>query len=73
MRWQGGRESDNVEDRRGVPGGPVVFGGIGTLVIVLLAAYFGIDPRPLLQMQQQASNRPPLRATPRQETESTTS
>jgi hypothetical protein len=52
MRWQGGRESDNVEDRRGMPGGRVMFGGIGTLVIILLAAYLGIDPRPLLQQQQ---------------------
>lgn len=64
MRWQGGRESDNVEDRRRAPGGPVMFGGIGTLVIVLLAAYFGIDPRPLLQMQQQAQQQAPAPGAP---------
>ena len=53
MRWRGGRESDNVEDRRGMPGGPVVVtGGIGTLLIVLLALFLGVDPRPLLLQQQ---------------------
>jgi len=49
MRWQGGRESDNVEDRRGMPGGPtVITGGLGTLVIILVALYFGVDPQALL-------------------------
>jgi uncharacterized protein len=52
MRWGDGRRSDNVEDRRGagVPRGVVVGGGgIGTIVLVLLAMYFGIDPGVLLQ------------------------
>ncbi len=48
MRWSGGRRSENVEDRRGMPGGPVL-GGIGTIVLLLLAWYLGIDPTPLLQ------------------------
>lgn len=53
MRWQGGRESDNVEDGRGAPGGPVMIGGgLGTLVIVLIALYFGVDPQMLLGPQQ---------------------
>lgn len=51
MRWRGGRESDNVEDRRGMPGGMVVGGGLGTLVIILIAIFLGIDPRPLLNQQ----------------------
>ncbi len=51
MRWKLGRRSDNIEDRRGV-GVPVVAGGgIGTLVVVLLALYFGFDPGPLLQVE----------------------
>ena len=58
MRWRGGRESENVEDRRGMPGGPVAIGGIGILVIILLAAFLGIDPRPLLQQQQQGGPMP---------------
>lgn len=49
MRWQGGRESENVEDRRGMSPA-AIGGGIGTLVVILLAMFFGIDPRPLLQI-----------------------
>ncbi|OJW20224.1 MAG: hypothetical protein BGO49_04775 [Planctomycetales bacterium 71-10] len=49
MRWQGGRESENVEDRRGMSPA-MVGGGIGTLIIILLGLFLGIDPRPLLQI-----------------------
>jgi len=50
MKWQDLRRSDNVEDRRGfrVPGG-AVGGGIGTLVVVVVALLLGVDPRGLLQ------------------------
>jgi uncharacterized protein len=50
MRWSGGRRSDNIEDRRGmsVPLG-VAGGGIGTVVIIVLALFFGVDPGALLQ------------------------
>lgn len=49
MRWRGDRESDNVEDRRGMPGGPVMItGGLGTLAIIVVALLFGIDPQALL-------------------------
>ena len=49
MRWEGGRESDNVEDRRGTrAGGPmVVTGGFGLLLVIVLALVFGIDPQML--------------------------
>jgi predicted metalloprotease len=51
MRWQMGRRSENIEDRRGMPvgRGAAVGGGIGTLVLVLLALYFGVDPSVILQ------------------------
>ena len=49
MRWMGGRQSDNVEDRRGFGGPLVAGGGIGTVVLVLLALFFGFDPRVILQ------------------------
>jgi len=50
MRWQMGRRSDNIEDRRGIgAGGVAVGGGIGTLVLVLVALYFGVDPSVVLQ------------------------
>lgn len=51
MRWESGRRSDNVEDRRGrsVSRG-VVGGGIGTVILALVAMYFGIDPSVILNM-----------------------
>jgi predicted metalloprotease len=50
MRWQGGRESENIEDRRGfgVSRG-IAGGGIGTVVLLLVGLFFGIDPSVLLQ------------------------
>jgi hypothetical protein len=49
MKWEGQRQSDNVEDRRaGGGGGGIRLGGgigIGTIVIALLASWiFGINP-----------------------------
>jgi uncharacterized protein len=49
MRWEGRRRSSNVEDRRGAGGRAVVGGGIGTVVLVVLALALGIDPSALLQ------------------------
>lgn len=56
MRWEGDRQSDNVEDRRGEGGGGGGFGGfggrsigIGTLVIALVGGWiFGINPMTIL-------------------------
>ena len=58
MRWQGRRESDNVEDRRGespAPTGggsgfriPAGKGGIVLLIVVVVAGYYGYDLTPLL-------------------------
>lgn len=52
MRWENGRQSDNVEDRRGMSGGArrVVGGGIGTILLALVAMYFGVDPSVVLNM-----------------------
>lgn len=60
MRWQGGRESENVEDQRGGGGGrfPLAAGGgIGTILIVVVALFLGADPRDVfrLVMQRQAA------------------
>ena len=50
MRWRGERQSANIEDRRGLSGGKVaVGGGIGTIVILIIALLFGADPRQLLE------------------------
>ena len=55
MRWEGNRQSENVEDRRGAGpfGGGFGFGGrsigVGTIVIALVAGWiFGINPLTLL-------------------------
>jgi len=50
MRWGAGRRSENVEDRRGMPiSRGIVGGGIGTIILVVAALYFGIDPTVILQ------------------------
>lgn len=50
MRWEGGRRSTNVEDRRGMRARPAALGGgLGTIVLILVALYFGVDPTFLLQ------------------------
>jgi uncharacterized protein len=49
MKLDDERRSSNIEDARGGGFGlPVIGGGIGTLVIVLIAAFFGVNPRQLL-------------------------
>ncbi len=54
MRWRGERQSDNVEDRRGMSmsrgakvGG---IGGLGLLALVVIGLFMGIDPSTLLQL-----------------------
>jgi predicted metalloprotease len=51
MRLDEEQESQNVEDRRGhrISRGGMVGGGIGTIAIVLIALFFGVDPSILLQ------------------------
>lgn len=40
MKWQGGRRSSNVDDRRGMSGGRMVLGGGAIGVVVLLISLF---------------------------------
>ena len=49
MRWRGERQSSNIEDRRGIGGRVAVGGGLGTIVVLILALLFGADPRQLLE------------------------
>ncbi|MDD1677344.1 MAG: neutral zinc metallopeptidase [Methanomicrobiales archaeon] len=52
MRWNQGRRSGNVEDRRSsrIPGGVAGgLGGIGLILILLLVIALGIDPGQVLQ------------------------
>ncbi|MCL4246356.1 MAG: neutral zinc metallopeptidase, partial [Candidatus Dadabacteria bacterium] len=50
MRWRMGRRSTNVEDRRGVRlgGRGAAGGGIGLLIILVIAVLLGADPVKLL-------------------------
>jgi predicted metalloprotease len=58
MKWEGNRESDNVEDRRGEDGGGGGgFGlggrsiGIGTIAIALVGSYFlGVSPMTIINL-----------------------
>jgi predicted metalloprotease len=53
MRWESGRRSENVEDRRGFHvSRRVAGGGIGTIVLVLVALYLGVDPSVILDQTQ---------------------
>jgi hypothetical protein len=61
MRWELGRRSQNIEDRRGMPGGMGGIargggiGGLGLIALLLLSWAFGIDPTLLLQDLSQGS------------------
>lgn len=59
MRWQNRRLSDNVEDRRGGGGGGMrnigIGGGIGGIIIIVLALLFNQDPQQALQSIQQGT------------------
>ncbi len=73
MRWKDQRRSENVEDRRGLtPAGIAIGGGIGTLLIALVAIFFGADPRQVLNLIQQnnpqaAPNQGEVKASPEEE------
>ena len=51
MRWKNLRRSENVNDQRGGGGGGLAIGGLGTIVVLVLALILGFDPTPLLQQQ----------------------
>ena len=51
MRWEGGEESDQIEDRRGFGGGRLAIGGCGTVVVVLVISLLtGANPLRVLQL-----------------------
>ncbi|WLS80019.1 neutral zinc metallopeptidase [Erwinia pyri] len=66
MRWQGRRDSDNVEDRRSESGSmgsgrmriPRGKGGIILLIVVVIASYYGYDLSPLLTGESTSVTQP---------------
>jgi hypothetical protein len=74
MRWQMGRRSQNVEDRRGM--GPVGMrrgakaggiGGLGLVVLALIAMLLGVNPLTILSGVQDVGLGPPPEIGQRQE------
>jgi predicted metalloprotease len=61
MKWEDGRESENVEDRRGFPiGGRGASLGCGGLLLLLVIAWLtGVSPMRLLEMVQGSSSDAP--------------
>lgn len=59
MRWEFGRRSTNVEDRRGTRlSAPVVGGGVGAIVLSLIVALLGGDPSVIWEQGEAPSDRP---------------
>jgi predicted metalloprotease len=50
MDWQKGQESENLEDRRRMSPRTVALGGAGTLIVLLVGYFLGVDPQKLNQL-----------------------
>ncbi|MEQ9501923.1 MAG: neutral zinc metallopeptidase [Deltaproteobacteria bacterium] len=66
MKWQGGRRSDNVIDRRGGGGrrGKPLIGGVGAIVVVIVGLYLGVEPSTLLSIVSTEAPAPRDTSTP---------
>lgn len=54
MRWQGGKQSENLEDRRRMRPAGMALGGGAMALIALVMLCMGADPRQILQLLQNA-------------------
>ena len=57
MRWRDSRASQNVEDHRGRPpprggGGMGMKCGLGTIILLVIGYFLGIDPRIVMGLSQ---------------------
>jgi predicted metalloprotease len=57
MQWKGRRESDNVDDRRGITGGNVAVGG-GVLGLIFIIAKFLLGGGDVNQLQHDLQQQP---------------
>jgi predicted metalloprotease len=72
MKWENGRESDNVEDRRGESGGGgggggirgIAGGGIGVVLIAVVAMFLGVDPSMVIGLLGGGQSSPPSISQP---------
>jgi uncharacterized protein len=56
MRWRGYRQSGNVTSRG--RGGMIAGGGVGALVIAVVAMLFGVDPGQVMQQSPESAEQP---------------
>jgi uncharacterized protein len=54
MRWRGYRQSSNIGSR----GGMIAGGGVGALILGIVAMLFGVDPGAILQQSPQQTTQP---------------
>lgn len=72
MLWKGRRQSENVEDRRGITGrGIALGGGLGALAVTIIVLLLGGNPKEVMQNLQtpQASGQEQTRALTAEEKE----
>ena len=60
MLWKGRQGSSNIEDLRGIGGKGLALGGggCGTVIVIVLALLFGVDPQRLLNQQTDQQQAP---------------
>ncbi|WP_298396127.1 neutral zinc metallopeptidase [Flavobacterium sp.] len=67
MKWRGNRQSDNVEDRRGMSGGgKAIAGGGGLVIVFFLVKMFFPEAAPLLDTIQQNQSQQTTQQTGKQ-------
>jgi len=66
MRWEGRRQSQNVEDRRSVGRQVVVGGGLLTLLFMVVMMFLGVDPMQVAQMAPELAGPQPGQQAPAQ-------
>ncbi|RLS47639.1 MAG: metalloprotease [Planctomycetota bacterium] len=62
MRWEGRRQSENVEDRRGIGAPAMVGGGLFALLLMLGLMFLGVDPQQAMGISRGLAPAPQPRA-----------
>jgi uncharacterized protein len=71
MRWRGGEQSENLEDRRRMGAPAIAIGGGGLLLLLVVGMLLGVDPQKLNQLIGQAQQGAPPGGVPGQQRELT--
>jgi predicted metalloprotease len=68
MRWEGRRQSKNVEDRRQMRAAPMmVGGGLLTLLFMVVLMFLGVDPRQVAQLAPEIAAPAPQQRLPQEQ------